>query len=99
MEYRSLVVVKKLFVVELWKPFIKWLPIDNEKEIYTIRVISNSINAPHVKVALLEEGVIGHDIEGHELAIPLERLREVQPPMEVDIANLMKILNPELAEV
>lgn len=79
MKVGSLVVVKPL------PPAISlvvWEPKDDESTIYTIRGI---VHCPvYIEdVAFFEEGVLGYNTMGEELGIPLEWLREIQPPQDL----------------
>lgn len=84
MKKGSLVVVKKGTINAASSntlPYIKWLPIDDEETIYTIREI---VVYKQETGALLEEGIIGYSDNGKEMAIEISYLIEIQPPMEIN---------------
>lgn len=93
MKIGSLVVIKTLPPVnESVRPHIKWMPVQDENTIYTVR----SIDKDHAgtELALLEEGVLAIEpLTGIEYGIRTEYLREVQPPEAVSISLLMKEVN------
>jgi len=93
MQPGSLVVIKPIRndIPESAKPYVKWLPIDNEEEIYTVRGLSEGHGTQWVA---LEEGVIGHFPNGEELEINILYVKEVQPPM--DLTVVLKQEEPEL---
>jgi hypothetical protein len=94
----SLVVVKPLgltlgqYTVNGHLCVIKWLPVQDEETIYMVRTI---VEGHCDKYCVgLEEGEIGHTIEGYELYINVDMVREVQPPMEISVSDIIKDLQP-----
>lgn len=89
MEPGSLVVIKKELLDNIDDrifPFIKWLPINDEKTIYTIRGI-NEVKNQGVFCSL-EENIIGY-FENSELVINILFLIEIQKPLVIDINELI----------
>jgi hypothetical protein len=72
---------------------IKWLPIQDENTIYMVREIVEGAYGDQ-PCAALEEGIIGHSMTGMELYININMLREVQPPMEISVSDIIKDLQP-----
>lgn len=86
MNIGSLVVtLPSVSIVQDWaKPLVKWLPAGDEETIYTIREI---LRDPYDngECVRLEEGVIGYGPTGSELALDINDVREVQPPMDLSL--------------
>lgn len=74
MRIGSLVVVKPIQVINL-KHFVRWLPVMDERTVYTIRDIGPTW-------ASLEEGIIGY-LGTKEIVISQDHLIEIQPPMNL----------------
>lgn len=93
MKAGSLVVVKKLNVPADWMQLVKWLPVDDEETVYTVREITEGVVDMGAETnAVLEEGTIGiSPYDGREMGIKLPWLKEVQPPMSLD--ELMEEVN------
>lgn len=81
MKVGSLVVVKKLPVIPAPER-IEWLPVDDESTPYVIRNITRCAVSGD-DVAHFEEGIIGFN-DTVELGVPLEYLREVQSPDDLE---------------
>jgi hypothetical protein len=92
MQVKSLVVCLRLEIHPENKPFVKWIPVADEKTIYTVRdIIPKSHIAGHTEDGVyLEEGVVGFTPYGYEITIPISWLREVQGPGELDLEAIMK---------
>ena len=72
------------------KPEVKWLPAMDEKTPYMIRDIRFCL-AGMFRYAVFEEGVIGHNLlTGNELGVPLSQLREILPPGEVKLEEILE---------
>lgn len=93
MKVGSLVVCIKLGSIKI-SGQIKWLPIPDSNTEYTVREITHE-NPPyqHEIAVRLEEGIIGYNHYNQELAMPIEFLKEVQPPEAVSIDALMEEVN------
>lgn len=59
------------------KPYIKWLPLEDEKTEYMIRDMAPWSDDGHT--VIFEEGVIG-TLDGDEIGVWSKYLREVLPP-------------------
>jgi hypothetical protein len=71
-------------------PDVRWLPVGDNKTLYVVRELVDFHGTPEV---LLEEGVIGFNPNGSEISLKLHIVKEVQPPEEVSIENLMEEVN------
>jgi hypothetical protein len=72
------------------RPEVKWLPVMDEKTPYMIRDIGFCF-ASMSRYAVFEEGVIGHNfLTGTELGVPLSQLREILPPGEVKLEEILE---------
>lgn len=85
----SIVVVRPMPSHASLKDEVKWLPVMDEKTPYMIRDIKFCIMTV-IHYALFEEGVIGHNFAGEELGIPLSQLREILPPGEVKLEEILE---------
>lgn len=74
MQPGSIVVVKQVPLGH-WAPFIKWMPIQDEKTPYMVRDIREDSGS-----VILEEGIIGYSPKGVELSILRHYVREILPP-------------------
>lgn len=59
----------------------RWVPVCDEKTIYTIRALVSRPERKGERLAYFEEGVVGYTEYGIEIGMGEKRLREVQPPM------------------
>lgn len=82
--------VKSLLKINITKEhLIKWLPIDNEQVIYTVREVRPGTADIGI---LFEEGVIGHcRTNGKELSLTVKVVREIQSPD--DIAEVRQLVD------
>jgi hypothetical protein len=88
MKVGSLVVVKPLPPLKGEEvQYIKWIPVDDEETIYTVRGIRGDGDTSFIG---LEEGVVGYAPYGIELFISIVFFKEVQPPEEVAISELLE---------
>lgn len=96
MKVGSLVVIKPFevnipYIEELWNTKIKWLPVRDEKTIYTIRGIDSDIGV------YLEEGIIGYNSHNNrEISIRFSYVKEVQPPISSE--EIAEIVNDAVLE-
>ena len=81
----SIVVVLPFEPVDQYKPFIKWLPVADEKTPYMLRNVMPSEYDVSGIMCNFEEGVIGYDPlnPGVELCIGASKLRELLPPEDI----------------
>lgn len=91
----SLVVVKPFNTLEQVVPWVTWMPVNDEKTIYTIREIVDCHDGTgkQVTAATFEEGIMGYNPLGVELALQIELLIEVQPPEEGE--NILEQVNED----
>lgn len=59
---------------------IKWLPVNNEKDIHVLRTVNESDDIVYVT---FEEGIIGYNHDGSELGINSQFVREVEPALDL----------------
>ncbi len=99
MKNGSLVVVKPLgleigpYSIHGRMCYVKWLPVQDENAEYVIKEIVDGLGDK--PCASLEEGIVGHTVDGLELYISIDMLREVQPPMEISVSDIIKDLVPK----
>lgn len=60
--------------------YVKWLPVEDEETIYTVRSIEEENGYERI---LFNEGVIGHLPNEQEIGLYIKFVREVQPPMDL----------------
>lgn len=90
------IVVVKLGSLSLTICKTDWRPIDDEKTMYTIRDMMECPVTKHM-CAVFEEGVIGYNPRGMELAIKIRNLIEILPPSP--LAQQLLEESPELLTV
>ena len=88
----SLVVVLPILPGEKLRTDVKfdWLPILDGETIYTVRKIDTCYSS--VAAVMFEEGVIGFNPHGPgdgELGVPINQVKEIQPPMEIKIEEFL----------
>lgn len=89
MKVGSIVVARKCEPDDEIKPFVKWLPVMDEKTPYTIRTIDVGSRSGALG-ATFEEGIIGETRAKGELIFPLDYLREILPPEEISIESIIE---------
>lgn len=93
----TIVVCLPLIVSKDHIPYIKWLPVMDEKTPYMIREITTISHVSQTPIAYLEEGVIGiHPYNKREFGFPLDYLRELLPPDSIseeiqEVLELVKL--------
>lgn len=76
----SIVVVKPVPYGQ-WRPYIKWVPVQDENTPYMVRQIRDEHEGePGI---LFEEGVIGYTPKGVELGIKMSYVKEILPPEDI----------------
>jgi len=62
------------------KPYVKWLPVQDEETPYMVREIFED-DEPLIR---LEEGIVGYNPEtGVEYGLPMKYFREILPPEDI----------------
>ena len=90
MKARSIVVVLPMGAGNYVRPEVKWLPVMDEKTPYMIRNIRFCL-VTMTHYAVFEEGIIGYNfLTEDELGIPLSQLREILPPGEVKLEEILE---------
>lgn len=83
----SIVAVKKLDIFYVFKPYIQWLPVQDENTPYVVRDIGKDLTTG-IEIANLEEGVIGY-YAGYEICVGVDELIELLPPEEVSLESIL----------
>ena len=94
MRVGSIVVCLPVTISDCWKGKISWLPVMDENTPYMIREIHPSAEDINIIVVVFEEGIIGYNDNGIELAFPADYVREILPAE--NIFELIEELNYEM---